>query len=84
MAAETPKQRRQQALAWKLKVVMGAAGTLYPREQELPPEIHKSLMLVYEYLNVVAKDIRKQLKADHETNRKSSISNTPSSDIRPT
>lgn len=35
MAARTPKQRKQSELAWKLRMIRGAQGTLYPREKSL-------------------------------------------------
>lgn len=39
----TKKQKIQQELSWKLRMVMGARGNLYPRERELPVEIQSLL-----------------------------------------
>lgn len=58
----TPKQRYQQELSWKLKVVTGAIGTTYPREHSLPHEISLQLMVINSLLKVVEAMLRKALK----------------------
>lgn len=84
MAASTPKQRRQQALAWKLRMVIGAKANIYPRESELPPHIAQQLKAIWSDLDWAEKIIKTQLKVDHETNTQSSLTNPSSSNLRTT
>lgn len=56
------KQLAQRELSWKLKVVTGAQGTLYPREFHLSHDVQLQLMLIHRQLEFVEKLLRKQLK----------------------
>lgn len=48
MAASTERQRIQQALAWKLRMVRGARGNLWPKEPELQKVDHKISFILQE------------------------------------
>lgn len=63
MAASTEKQRIQQALAWKLRIVRGSIGTLYPREPELSNIVSTRLHIVVNNLREVETEL---VKALHE------------------
>ena len=54
----TPKQRKQQTLSWTLYVVMGAQGTLYPRERMLSPEVRQSLLSIHDQLKEIEAQLR--------------------------
>ena len=58
----TQRQLRQRALAWKLRMVLGAMGTLYPREKDLPPNVNNQLKSICNQLASVAIDIRWHLR----------------------
>lgn len=57
----TNKQRIQRELAWKLKMVTGARGNLYPREKNLHPSVESRLYLICNELKIVEDQIRFQL-----------------------
>jgi hypothetical protein len=61
MAASTLRQRKQQALSWKLRMVMGARGTLYPRERDIPEHIKQALRNIDTELLLVEAQLRKAL-----------------------
>ena len=54
-------QTTQRALSWKLRMVVGARGTLYPREQTLPFKIKVHLLEIQRLLGQAEKLIRAQL-----------------------
>lgn len=58
----TPKQKTQRDLAWKLKVVMGSRGNLYPREKTLPHAVAVKLTEIYNQLWEAETLLRKALK----------------------
>ena len=72
MAAGTLRQRKQQVLAWKLKMVMGAIGTTWPRELELPFEVVRKLASINLQLKEAEDMIRNHLailkESKNETN----------------
>lgn len=49
----TKKQKTQQVLSWKLRMVMGAKGTTFPREREIPIHIRQKLYLIQHELIAV-------------------------------
>jgi hypothetical protein len=55
------KQEKQRRLAWKLKMVTAAQGTLYPRE-DLPGLIHDRLRGIVHELHHVEMIIRYELR----------------------
>lgn len=61
MAAKTLRQRKQCALSWKLRMVMGARGTLYPRERDIPDHIKFRLHRIIEDLKIVEDQLRASL-----------------------
>ena len=60
MAASTPKQRTQGNLAWKLRMVKGAQGTLCPREG-FSPRLTQDLLKVCSDLKFIEDLIRYEL-----------------------
>lgn len=56
----TLKQLRQRALAWKLRMVLGAIGTLQS-DDKLPHEIRKQLKDITGQLSYTAHRIRQHL-----------------------
>ena len=62
MASSTRKQEVQQALSWKLKMVKGAIGTLYPREKDLPDAVRIELQFIQHHLGNVEKSLRRALR----------------------
>ena len=61
MPTPPTKQSKQRALAWKLRVVMGAQGTLYPRES-LPVNICITLSHITHLLKQVEQELRHELR----------------------
>jgi hypothetical protein len=61
MASSTKLQKKQQALSWKLRMVTGALGNLYPRE-EFDPSITYGLLRVINDLKVIESAIRCELR----------------------
>lgn len=61
MAVRTEKQKRQQELSWKLRMVMGARGNLYPREKSLSPRTQSILNSIYVSLKAAEECIRQEL-----------------------
>lgn len=57
----TNKQRIQRELAWKLKMITGARGNLYPREKNLHPSVESRLHSICNELKIVEDQIRFQL-----------------------
>lgn len=58
----TRKQTAQRVLAWKLKMVAGAKGALYPREPELTPQIRQALIEITVQLDLIEDLIRHELR----------------------
>ena len=54
----TQRQLRQRALSWQLRMVMGAIGTLYPHDKNLPQEIKTDLMKLQPDLKYIANRVR--------------------------
>jgi hypothetical protein len=57
----TLAQHKQQQLSWKLRMVYGATGTLYPRESELPENIKRGLRKVVSQLEAIGEQIKLEL-----------------------
>lgn len=60
----TPKQRKQQSLSWKLRMVMGARGNIghiWPNRDHYSPELRAKLRDISAELQVVEAMIRKEL-----------------------
>lgn len=63
--ASSPRQRRQQALAWKLRMLMGARGSCAERWHErdaLPPEVKDALWKLGLHIDQVTTLVRIALK----------------------
>ena len=59
--AGTTKQKKQQELSWKLKVIMGCRQNIYPRERDLPKDVVNNLMSICTELKEIETILRREL-----------------------
>ena len=58
----SPAQKKQRILSWKLRMVMVARGTLYPREKEIQGGTKYMLLEIDKLLGLTEAQLRKDLK----------------------